>query len=75
MALRYSQNLGLIKVVMTAKPEREETTTDDSSRTTKTSHELKAEDNLKVVGIIKLPVKSKSEQISQGCWDFVPRKT
>ena len=43
MGLLSSQNLGLIKVVMTAKAEREETTTDDSSQTTKTSQELKAE--------------------------------
>jgi len=43
MGLRSSQNLGLIKVVMTANVERGETTTDDSSQTTKTSHELKAE--------------------------------
>ena len=43
MGLRSSQNLGLIKVVMTAKADREETTTDDSSQTTKTSQELKAE--------------------------------
>ena len=43
MGLLSSQNLGLIKVVMTAKAEREESTTDDSSQTTKTSQELKAE--------------------------------
>ena len=43
MGLLSSQNLGLIKVVTTAKAEREETTPDDSSQTTKTSQELKAE--------------------------------
>ena len=43
LGLRSSQNLGLIKVVMTAKTEREETATDDSSQTTKTSQELKEE--------------------------------
>ena len=41
LGLPSSQNLGLIKVVMTANTEREETTTDDSSRTTRTSQELK----------------------------------
>ena len=43
LGLGSSQNLGLIKVVMTAKTEREETTTDDSSPTTRTSQELKEE--------------------------------
>ena len=43
LGLRSSQKLGLIKVVMTAKTEREETTTDDSSSTTRTSQELKEE--------------------------------
>ena len=41
LGLRSPQNLGLIKVVMTANTESEETTTDDSSRTTRTSQELK----------------------------------
>ena len=43
LGLRSSQNLGLIKVITTAKTEREETTTDNSSQTTKTSQELKEE--------------------------------
>ena len=43
LGLSSSQNLGLIKVVMTGKTEREETTTDNSSETTKTSQELKEE--------------------------------
>ena len=43
LGLRSSQNLGLIKLIMTAKTEREETTTDNSSQTTKTSQELKEE--------------------------------
>ena len=43
LGLRSSQNLGLIKVVMTAKTDREESTTDNSSQTTKTSQELKKE--------------------------------
>ena len=44
LRLRSSQNVGLMKVVMTAKTEGEETTTDHSSQTTKTSQELKEED-------------------------------
>ena len=44
LGLRSSQNVGLMKVVMTAKTEGEETTTDHSSQTTKTSQELKEED-------------------------------
>ena len=42
LGLPSSQNLGLIKVVMTAKTEREETT-DNSSQTAKISEELKEE--------------------------------
>ena len=44
LGLRSSQNMGLIKVAMTAKTEGEETTTDDSSQTAKTSQELQEED-------------------------------
>ena len=43
LGLRSSQKLGLIKVVTTAKTKREETTTDDSNPTTRTSKELKEE--------------------------------
>ena len=43
LGLRSSQNLGLIKVITAAKTEREETTTVNSSQTTKTSQELKEE--------------------------------
>ena len=43
LGLLSSQNLGLIKVIMTAKTETEETTTDNSSQTTRTSQELKEE--------------------------------
>ena len=43
LGLRSSQNLGLIKVITAAKTEREETTTGNSSQTTKKSQELKEE--------------------------------
>ena len=43
LGLRSSQNLSLIKVITTAKTEKEETTTDNGSQTTKTSQELKEE--------------------------------
>ena len=43
VGLRSSRNLGQIKVVKTAKTEREETATDDTSQTMKTSQKLKEE--------------------------------